>query len=128
MSITHGTSPRRHIWTYAVGFTDNGASQFYCPCNRGSSASTPPLVGDNYYCESGTTNPPQNGALYPNDPLWDGMNCKNRESRCCTNRNLPWFSTSLPEPSVDHLELRLLFSHTSGNEGSPHNLIELYIR
>ena len=32
LSITHG-NPRQHIWTYAVGLTDNGNyPRFNCPC------------------------------------------------------------------------------------------------
>ena len=125
VSITHGSNPRQHIWTYAIGDEDDETRNFECPCNNGNSASTPSFVGDKYYCESGTDNP-QKGVLYSNDPLWDGMNCNNRESTCCTNSNLPWFNTTLSDTTNDDIELRVLLNSASG-EDSPLDLIELYI-
>ena len=59
VSITHGASPRNHIWTYAAGI---------CPCT-GSGASSPPFVGSDYYCESGVGSSSRTHVLYPNDPL-----------------------------------------------------------
>ena len=133
VSITHGSSPRKHIWTYAIGRKDDGNSSAECPCNNGSTVSIPQYyVGDKYYCESGT-NDNRQGVLYSNDPLWDGMNCNNLESPCCSNNNLPWFNTTISETTNDDLELRLLFGVTRtggqiGNAGGPLDLIELYIR
>ena len=93
VSITHGTSPRKHVWTYAVGneedYVFQGSTE--CPCNVGNSHDTPSFVGDNYYCESGSPNSPSNNVLYSNDPLWDGMMCRNAEMACCTNNRMPWF-------------------------------------
>jgi hypothetical protein len=62
VSITYGTSPRMHIWTYAAGLSeplqDRSADQVYsCPCALAGSSiqpQTPPsYVGNNYYCEAG---------------------------------------------------------------------------
>ena len=54
VSITYDESPRKHIWSYSVGRSENqlGAS---CPCNNGSTAYIPSFVGDDYYCESGNS-------------------------------------------------------------------------
>ena len=41
ISITYGNNPRRHIWTYACGEDDFEASRDDCPCNIGSSQTTP---------------------------------------------------------------------------------------
>ena len=95
VSITHGANPRRHIWTYAIGRQDNLTSNTACPCNNGSTHSTPPYVGNNYYCES-LTNTPDAFTVILGDPLWDGMQCNNLETTCCTDTRLPWFSTTLP--------------------------------
>ena len=128
VSITLDTSPRQHIWTYAVGQDDEGITRRDCPCNRGSNVTdVPSFVGDNYYCESGT-NSAVEGTLYINDTLWDGMQCNNLESTCCTNSRMPWFHTTLPETTNDDIELRLMFSGFRRQEESPLNLIELYIR
>ena len=54
LSITHGSSPRQHIWTYAVGLTDSGSYTSYnCPCAVHSGPAPPSFVGSHYYCESG---------------------------------------------------------------------------
>ena len=54
VSITHGASPRKHIWTYAAGYNENGSAfpQSTCPCT-GRGASPPDFLGSDYYCESG---------------------------------------------------------------------------
>ena len=128
VSITHGSCPRQHVWTYAIGLEDDGSGSSDCPCNNGNSGSTSSFVGDKYYCESGIDNHPfEQGVLYSNDPLWDGMNCNNRESTCCTNSNLPWFDTTLSDTTNDDLELRLLFNEDISGEDGPLDLIELYI-
>ena len=129
VSITHGTSPRHHVWTYAAGHRDNSVTSFDCPCNNGSSALVPPYVGDNYYCESATDNMAF-GQFYSSDPLWDNMQCNNAESTCCpSGSRQPWFNTTLTETTNDDLELRLIHGATNINiTGSPLDLIELYIR
>ena len=124
-SITHGTNPRQHIWTYAVGRNDDAAESTDCPCSNGSTQNVSSFVGDNYYCESGT-NVSQLDVLYPDDPLWDGMQCNNLETTCCTNSRMPWFYRTLGTANGD-IELRLLFS-SERPLGSPLDLIELYIR
>ena len=50
ISITHGDRPRKHIWTYTAGLTENSTVFNYiltCPCGGG----TPPpnFVGSDYY-------------------------------------------------------------------------------
>ena len=59
LSLTHG-SPRTHIWTFASGLF-NGMSgdlfgAFRCPCDFNNTYnSTPPYVGDDYFCDSVAT-------------------------------------------------------------------------
>ena len=48
ISITYGT-PRKHIWTYAVG----NYERTNCPCSESPGRSPPSFVHDNYYCKSG---------------------------------------------------------------------------
>ena len=52
LSITYGTNPRQHIWTYVIGRGEKDNGPFTCPCT--TSNVYPPLsfVGNNYYCES----------------------------------------------------------------------------
>ena len=46
------SSPRHHIWTYAVGLYDNQTYTYNCPCVAGGGTAPPSFVGTNYYCES----------------------------------------------------------------------------
>ena len=127
VSITHGHSPRKHVWTYAAGNYENRADLFTCPCTGGG-ASPPNFVGSDYYCESGLNAPPQRNALYSNDPLWDGQGCNGLERTCCSPPNLPWFCKELLEPTTDDLELRLCGDYVRTNEDTPIELVELYIQ
>ena len=101
--------------------------RFGCPCNANSQVSPPSFLGNNYYCESGADSI-SSGVFYSNDVLWDGQQCNNAEGPCCTNTNLPWFNRTLPQNTNDDIELRLCFDEGDSTEGSPLELIELYIR
>ena len=53
VSITLG-SPRKHVWTYAVGSSDDYDYRCCnCPCDIHSGPPPPAFVGNDYYCESG---------------------------------------------------------------------------
>ena len=93
ISITYGSSPRKHIWTYACGITSDNVPypSLSCLCdsnNTEAPKTKPNFIGDDYYCESGI--PPYDTerwphVLYVNDPLWDGQQCNGNEGPCCTN-------------------------------------------
>ena len=132
ISITHGT-PRNHIWTLASGLTNspaNGWAGHNCPCvdpeaNRHLLALN--FVGDNYYCESAVTSGGSlmNDFLYSNDPLWDGQQC---EGQCCSNgKSPPWFNVTLPNPTVDNIEVRICCPEETNNDVLV-QLLELYIQ
>ena len=109
VSITHGASPRKHIWTYAAGLVENMKDLSTCPCTSGG---TPPpaFVGSDYYCESALNGPPWHPpVLYSTDPLWDGQHCNGLERTCCDPPNLLWFCKELPEPTTDDLEFPFLW-------------------
>ena len=130
ISITHGSNPRRHIWTYAVGINENSTTSYGCPCNTGYKGGRDPgstFVGSHYYCESGVD--PRIGwrdALYPNDPLWDGQQCDDGEAACCpANSKMPWFYRSLEAQTEDDIELRMCGRHL---DGTPIDIIIIYIK
>ena len=57
ISITHGSSPRCHIWTYAVGLNANPDSGYattsQCLCAvAGTNSTLPPFLKDDYYLDS----------------------------------------------------------------------------
>ena len=128
VSITYGSNPRQHIWTYAAGATEIRLYPTGCPCNSGSYASPPPsFVGNDYYCESGTYSS-WSHILYPGDPLWDGQNCNGPESTCCTNPNMPWFLKTLNETTTDNIELRVFSTAGLPDEDTPLDIIEIYVK
>ena len=129
VSITHGASPRKHIWTYAAGVYENTTDITTCPCTGGGT-SPPAFVGSDYYCESALSGPPwEPPVLYYNDTLWDGQGCDGLERTCCNPPNFPWFCKKLPEPTTDDLEFRLCGDESRNtNEDIPIDLVELYIQ
>ena len=108
VSITLG-NPRKHVWTYAVGLTDDGntGSGYYnCPCARVASPRPPVFVGNNYYCESGNIGLHVASELYSDDALWDGEQCLPGNS-CCDRAGQPWFFQQLTISEKQHLEVRI---------------------
>ena len=60
ISLTHGTNPRKHIWTFAAALDEVATVQSYnCPCtnvHHAASATQPPaFVGNDYFCDTGTS-------------------------------------------------------------------------
>ena len=92
VTITYGSNPRKHIWTYACGLNEgyinfNSILTLLCPCNNISAGTTvPSFVGNDHYCESGLpAGQFWQNVLYSNDPLWDGQQCNGNEGPCCNN-------------------------------------------
>ena len=127
VSITHGASPRKHIWTYAVGVVEDSSFGTSCPCT-GRGTPSPAFVGSDYYCESGRDSVSRSGVLYSGDPLWDGQDCDGLERTCCDPPNLPWFCKELPQSTTDYLEVRICGDENLSNEDTPIDLVQLYIQ
>ena len=125
VSITHGASPRNHIWTYAAGIAENNPELSSCPCT-GSGALPPSFVGSDYYCEAAL--PPYSNFLRHDDPLWDGQDCGGLERTCCDPPNLLWFCKELPQSTTDKLEFRICGDEHLSNEDTPIDLVQLYIQ
>ena len=76
ISLTHGLSPRKHIWSFAGAVDERGlARPAICPCTRSDipyiGPEIPSFVGQDYFCDTGSRGHFQYGVLYANDPLWD---------------------------------------------------------
>ena len=107
LSITYSVNPRKHIWTYASGFTERDTSYSYnCPCAvyPGNNASS--FVGSSYYCESGSVDHPGTTTFYFSDTLWDGAGCVNGNN-CCDDTTQPWFYRQLNQNTRDDIEARI---------------------
>ena len=72
LSIRLG-NPRKHVWTYAVGLSDDhNDPDTNCPCAATPGPDPRAFVGDHYYCESGDTGVYHLDVYYTSDILWDG--------------------------------------------------------
>ena len=97
ISITHGKSPRKHIWTFVNALHEhNSARDYVCPCTNTRNnppPAVPGFVGHDYFCDTGSENHWQY-IFYPNDPLWDGAGC-GQYSTCCSWNSPPWFRKNI---------------------------------
>ena len=131
VSITYGSAPRKHIWTYATGVDlghDNSETKV-CPCNTNSTnTSIPPYVGSDYYCETGANvYTCCTYHLFHNDTLWDGQQCVAEEAPCCTHPNMPWFLKKLNETTTEDIELRACSDQEIALDNTFLQVIELFI-
>ena len=129
VSITYGSGPRKHIWSFAVGLDETRVDTNRCPCaNRGFTYNgvIPPFIDNNYFCATGSRTAVGTG-FYSDDPVWDGMGC-GQVSTCCTLNNPPWFCRTLPTASRENVEVRLCGDENNNNENIPISLIELYVQ
>ena len=116
LSITYD-SPRRHLWTYATGFTG------HCLCQPNNRASQPPsFVGQHYYCDGRG----YDDHWYSDNPLWDRNGCPTGNT-CCDPPNLPWFHRTLNASTTADIEVRWCQDEREDNENVGVELLELYI-
>ena len=127
ISITIG-SPRKHVWTYAVGLSDDydysGSSN--CPCATVPGPSPPAFVGNDYYCESGDVGTQDQTLYYLTDPLWDGAGCT-AGNGCCAQIGMPWFYRKLPVPVTDDFEVRFCKDELHSNEATAAESLEIFV-
>ncbi len=134
ISLTHGHSPRKHIWTFASGVGEGTVESYSnCPCSSPHCLYDyilPAFIGSDYFCETGnrglwSDTPSQ---WFTEDLLWDGKGC-GANSTCCGGRaGKRWFCKSLPEPTTDDIEIRLCTDEERTNEDVAVAVIELYIQ
>ena len=127
ISLTHGSNPRKHIWTFASGYQDKYNNN-RCPC--GSNPTTPPsFVSSHYYCESGCHDSHvTDGKLYTTEHIWDGKGCGSHETTCCQRTLIPWFYRSLSYSTTDYIEMRICMNEGTSNEDTPVEQYEIYVR
>ena len=128
ISVTHGQQPRKHIWSFVVGWSevdDSGS----CPCGSPRRPSPiPSYVANNYFCETGTLVNENNNQFFSNDSLWDGEGCGPGHSCECTLNSPPWFKMELSNATTDGIEVRncVRWPTTESNIGI--EVIELYVK
>ena len=127
VSITTG-SPRQHVWTYAVGLSDDGNyATSNCPCATNPGPSPPAFVGNDYYCESGDVGSFERTPYYLSDPLWDGNGCSSTNG-CCSQIGMPWFYKRLPQQIAGDFEVRICKNQAHADEDIAIEKVELYVR
>ena len=136
VSVTHG-SPREHIWSFAGGLDEgnstvsgHNANTHTCPCVTHSTTNKDiPSFVEHYFCETGLARwNGTHGVFWPNgDPLWDGQGCGSTSS-CCTFNSPPWFNVQLSSPTTDNIEVRICGDEGIGNEDTPIQFMELYVK
>ena len=133
ISITHGSTPRQHVWSFAAAWSEiwNGTNAITCRCTNTANQQSidfqiPPFVGNDYFCDTGAETNPSGTDFFSDDPLWDGEGC-GPTSTCCELNNPPWFCKQLPAPTSDDIEVRICFLDGKSNEDTAIEQIEIYI-
>ena len=126
ISISLG-SPRKHVWTYAVGLSDDyDYPQWNCPCATHPGPPPTAFVGNDYYCESGDVGKAEGPPYYLSDPLWDGAGCTQRNG-CCANIGMPWFYRKLSLPVSKDFEVRICKNGSHDDEDLVIEKLEIYV-
>ena len=107
VSLTHGRSPRHHIWSFSGGL-EIGAPSF---------------VGNDYFCEAHIAT---DYSINLNNLMWDGKDCGS--SHCCSFNNPPWFSKQLLQPTTDDVEMRVCRDQSQADEDIAVQSYEIYIK
>ena len=131
ISLTYSWSPRRHIWTYAAARSEVDLSGHICPCTNSRNTlprtAVPEFVGDDYFCDTGSSTGYRNGHFYDNDPLWDGSGCGPNNS-CCDQMGTGYFCTDLGTTTSLDIELRVCGNENTQNEDVPIEVVKIYVQ
>ena len=127
VSITYGSNPKKHLYTYAVGWEEKARLES-CECHGSTYTDYATVVGLDYMCDSGMQpNTVGQNLLIGERVLFTGMGCR-AESGCCHVAGAPWFYKSLPNTIHDRVELRILSNSPHEEEMVLVRAIELYAR
>ena len=129
ISITSG-NPRKHVWTYAVGVSEDykDFNPYNCPCAKYPGPDPPTYVGNHYYCESAISGKKYVASkIYTDDQLWDGADCPS-ENSCCYNAGMPWFLYQFPITTTGDIEVRICSDQEFVDEAAVVEQIKLYVQ
>ena len=130
ISLTHGTSPRKHIWTFAAALHEYHSSpNGVCPCTDtrySPPPAVPDFVGHDYFCDTGSANHFQ-FILYKANPLWDGAGC-GQHNTCCSWNSPPWFLKNISPPTSDDIEMRMCTDQVRSDEDINFESLEIFVQ
>ena len=131
VSLTYSKNPRKHIWSFAAALNEAGTvPHCNCPCTNqtmASDATSPPgFVGNDYFCDTGSTNQLTFNHLYIDNPLWDGAGC-GPDNTCCSLNNPPWFFKQLQSSTSEDIEMRVCCDQYSFDEDIYIEQVEIYV-
>ena len=131
VSLTHGGTPRNHIWTFVAALDEYGSRdrRAVCPCSSNVSSvgmSPPSFVGDDYFCDAGPVTFAFH-TFYGDNPLWDGSGCGST-STCCSLNTPPRFLKELSTPTSDDIEMRVCCNESRRNEDIAMSSVEIYVQ
>ena len=130
ISLTHGTSPRKHVWTFVAALHEyNSAHTLVCPCTNTRNSpppAVPDFIGHDYFCDTGSENYFQY-IFYGDDPLWDGAGC-GQFNTCCSWNSPPWFLKNISPPTSDDIEMRLCSDQRRQDEDINFESLEIYVQ
>ena len=130
VSLTHGTNPRQHIWTFAAAIDEELFYTGQCSCVNTCNTRQPRIpswVGNDYFCDTGAAQIATVGTFYRDDPLWDGEGC-GEYNTCCSFNTPPWFSKQLSNATTDNIDLRICSFQSQHHQGVFVKTIELYVQ
>ena len=130
ISITSG-NPRKHVWTYAVGLSDDyNYPQYNCPCAK-------PLLGQIFlHLSSVTTIVSQVILEHLNVPLYTIVTHYGMEQVVYLKTvvaimlvtRLPWFFRQFPVTTTGDIEVRICRDETFVDEGVAVKHLQLYVQ
>ena len=132
VSITYGSHPRQHIWTFAAAKNEIPSDNMYgCPCvnslsHVGFTGLIPEFISNDYYCETGSRTSYAK-RVYVDDPLWDGKRCGNT-STCCEGERKPWFVKYFAQPVTSDIEVRVCADEARSNEDILIEVISIFVQ
>ena len=130
ISLTHGRSPRKHIWTFvAAQHEHNSYARAVCPCTNTRNSPPPAVpyfIGHDYFCDTGSENWVEI-TFYGADPLWDGAGC-GPYNTCCSWNSPPWFLKNISPPTSDDIEMRMCTDQPQDDEDINFESVEIYVQ
>ena len=114
-----------HIWSYAVGFSEEGPYYCNCPCAKGPGNSPASYVGTDYYCDTATLFPGY-PLWYTDNTLWDGKDCY-PGTNCCDDTRQPWFWRTLKQETNNDITVRWCADRELAATNFGTELLEIYI-